>query len=130
MTPERIEQERVKFEKNIPESGITNYKQRTKSGEYAYDHIKFAWGMWQARAAQSEWISVADRLPDKPSTEQFFLIYDENHKDKLKFGVAMFTGWEKENPTAWRNWVVYGSYTPEFVTHWQPLPEPPETRGK
>lgn len=53
MTPERIEQERAKFEKNIHELGITSYKQRLKSGEYAYEHIEFAWKMWQARAAQN-----------------------------------------------------------------------------
>lgn len=130
MTPERIEQERKAFEAWMAERYPTDPKTEREGDEYSRLGTQYKWEGWQARAAQSEWISVADRLPDKPSTEQFFLIYDENHKDKLKFGVAMFTGWEKENPTAWRNWVVYGSYTPEFVTHWQPLPEPPETIGK
>ena len=115
MTPERIEQERAKFEKNIPESGIANYKQRLKSGEYAYDHIKFAWEMWQARAAQSEWISVEDRLPE---TETSVLVCTERG--------YIFLSWASNEDVFW----FYNEDEDDRVTHWQPLPEPPETRGK
>jgi len=115
MTPERIEQERAKFEKNIPESGITNYKQRLKSGEYAYDHIKFAWEMWQARAAQSEWISVEERLPE---AETSVLVFTERG--------YIFLSWASNEDVFW----FYNEDEDDRVTHWQPLPEPPETRGK
>ena len=115
MTPERIEQERAKFEKNIPESGIANYKQRLKSGEYAYDHIKFAWEMWQARAAQSEWMSVKDRLPE---TENSVLVCTERG--------YIFLSWASNEDVFW----FYNEDEDDRVTHWQPLPEPPETRGK
>ena len=115
MTPERIEQERAKFEKNIPESGIANYKQRLKSGEYAYDHIKFAWEMWQARAAQSEWMSVKDRLPE---TETSVLVCTERG--------YIFLSWASNEDVFW----FYNEDEDDRVTHWQPLPEPPETRGK
>ncbi len=122
MTSERIEQERAKFEKNIPESGITNYKQRLKSGEYAYDHIKFAWKMWQARAAQSEWISVEERLPEE---KRHYLTYCvggavricQFDGEKFIYLECYEEGWE----------FVEVIYIPDY---WQPLPEPPETRGK
>ena len=127
MTPERIEQERAKFEKNIPESGITNYKQRLKSGEYAYDHIKFAWGMWQARAAQSEWISVEDRLP---GMDEFVLVF-RNWDGKLSQCVdRLELHHDCEKPEGEQDWYDFLYSDIYEVTHWQPLPEPPETRGK
>ena len=110
MTPERIEQERAKFEKNIPESGITNYKQRLRNGEYSFDHIKFAWKMWLARAAQSEWISVKDRLPD---AETAVLVCNERGE--------IFSSWAGDVDVFW----FYGEEDDNLVTHWQPLPEPP-----
>ncbi|WP_455038764.1 DUF551 domain-containing protein [Kingella denitrificans] len=122
MTPERIEQERAKFEKNIPKSGITSYKQRLKSGEYAYDHIKFAWEMWQARAAQSEWISVEERLPEEK--RHYLTCHAGGVARVCQFDGKKFSYWEYDE----EEW--------EFVEvicipdYWQPLPEPPETRGK
>ena len=122
MTPERIEQERAKFEKNTPESGITNYKQRLKSGEYAYDHIKFAWEMWQARAEQSEWISVEKRLPEEK--RNYLTCHAGGVARVCQFNGKKFSYWEYDE----EEW--------EFVEvicipdYWQPLPEPPETRGK
>lgn len=123
MTPERIEQERAKFEKNIPESGITSYKQRLKSGEYAYEHIEFAWKMWQARAAQSEWISVEDRMPEIGAMVLLCGKY-ENEVIIAYCATGYFDG-----ITYREHWGADINGTAE-VTHWQPLPEPPETRGK
>lgn len=61
---------------------------------------------------QSEWISVEERLPDREGT---YLVC--TFKGERKFG-------------------VYGRYCvcdePQFeydVTHWMPLPEPPEMKG-
>lgn len=122
MTPERIEQERAKFEKNIHESGITSYKQRLKSGEYAYEHIEFAWEMWQARAAQSEWISVEERLPEEK--RNYLTCHAGGVARVCQFDGKKFSYWEYDE----EEW--------EFVEvicipdYWQPLPEPPETRGK
>lgn len=122
MTPEKIEQERAKFEKNIHESGITSYKQRLKSGEYAYEHIEFAWEMWQARAAQSEWISVEERLPEEK--RHYLTCHAGGVARVCQFDGKKFSYWEYDE----EEW--------EFVEvicipdYWQPLPEPPETRGK
>ncbi len=68
MTPEKIEQERKAFEEwvtTLNNQTQSNNIQKQKDGRYTYDHIEFAWQTWQARAAQSEWISVEDRLPDE-----------------------------------------------------------------
>ena len=123
MTPERIEQERAKFEKNIHESGITSYKQRLKSGGYAYEHIEFAWGMWQARAVQSEWISVEDRLPEIGT--RVLLCGRYEGKGIIAYcAIGYFDG-----KTYREHWGADINAT-AAITHWQPLPEPPETRGK
>ena len=124
MTPERIEQERAKFEKNIPESGITNYKQRLKSGEYAYDHIKFAWEMWQARAAQSEWISVEDRMPE---IDEFVLVLRAWDGKLSQCVDKLELHHDCEEPEGKQDWYDFLYSHICEVTHWQPLPEPPTT---
>ena len=122
MTPERIEQERVEFEKHIPESRIMEYETRLKNGEYAYYHIKFAWEMWQARAAQSEWISVAEKLPEEK--RHYLTCHAGGVARVCQFDGKKFSYWEYDE----EEW--------EFVEvicipdYWQPLPEPPETRSK
>ena len=122
MTPERIEQERAKFEKNIHESGITSYKQRLKSGEYAYEHIEFAWEMWQDRAAQSEWISVEERLPEEK--RHYLTCHAGGVARVCQFDGKKFSYWEYDE----EEWdFVEVICIPDY---WQPLPEPPETRGK
>lgn len=54
----------------------------------------------------NEWISVNDRLPERFKD---VLTYDLNGK--------IATNWVAEE-----NYFAYGR---EFVTHWMPLPEPP-----
>jgi len=119
MTPERVEQERAKFEKNIPESGIANYKRRLRNGDYAYDLIKFAWEMWLARAAQSEWISVEDRLPKEV---RFYLTCNADGVVRFsQFNGKNFSYWEYDEEDGEDIEVIY------FPNYWQPLPDPPTT---
>ena len=119
MTPEKIEQERKAFEEwvtTLNNQTQSNYIQKQKDGRYAYDHIEFAWQTWQARAAQSEWISVEERLPEINT-----YVLAATHRGLVISDRVCDYGRGKE-------WVSGHSDNP--ITHWQPLPEPPETRGK
>lgn len=115
MTLERIEQERKAFEwwiSNPAPPMPIDPCQKQKDGCYAYDHIEFAWRAWQARAAQSEWISVQDRLPE---TETTVLVCTERG--------YIFTSWASDVDVFW----FYDEEEDDRVTHWQPLPAPPTT---
>ena len=57
----------------------------------------------------NEWISAEDRLPDR---HQFVNIYAPNYP--VGGGFLSTMGW------------VLDGYNNELVTHWQPLPDPPE----
>ena len=112
MTPEKIEQERKAFEWWIssPAPPVPiDPCQKQKDGRYAYDHIEFAWRAWQARATQSEWISVEDRLPESSGR---YLVYDAYY---IAIGTTYYNA-ER------RAWVV--GYA-DKITHWQLLPAPP-----
>ena len=74
MTPERIEREREAFERFLFKKFELDYDdlemrdvyfRRRKNGEYLNDTFTEKFDIWLARAAQSEWISVEDRLPEK-----------------------------------------------------------------
>ncbi len=65
MTPERIEQERMAFEAWMADLYPTNPQTERVGDEYSRLGTQYKWEGWQARAAQSEWISVEDRLPEK-----------------------------------------------------------------
>lgn len=113
MTPERIEQERNAFEEWISNPVPTmpiDRCQKQKDGRYAYDHIEFAWRAWQARAAQSEWISVKDQLPDPETT-----VLACNERGEI------FSSWASDITVFW----FYGEEEDNRITHWQPLPAPP-----
>ena len=116
MTPEKIEQERKAFEAWIsnpaPPVPIDRC-QKQKDGRYAYDHIEFAWRTWQARAAQSEWISVEDRLPEN----NVYVLAVTSRGLVISDRVCDY-GRGKE-------WVSGHSDNP--ITHWQPIPTPPTT---
>ena len=64
MTPERIE-ERKAFEAWMAELYPTNPQTERVGDEYSRLGTQYKWEGWQARAAQSAWISVEDRLPEK-----------------------------------------------------------------
>lgn len=126
MTPERIEQERKAFEwwiSNPAPPVPIDPCQKQKDGRYAYDHIEFAWRAWQARAAQSGWISVEDRLPEIGARVLLCGKY-ENQAIIAYCATGYF-----DSITYREHWGADISGTAE-VTHWQTLPEPPEQGDK
>ena len=115
MTPERIEQERMAFEEWIsnPAPPVPiDPCQKQKNGRYAYDHIEFAWRAWLARAAQSEWISVKDRLPE---SSKRYLTFSS-------FYMRIVTAYYSVDRRMW-----LGVCRTDGITHWQPFPAPPTT---
>ena len=70
MTPEGIERERRAFEAwysraYLPTAAHGRTFSKYQTGTYRLQHVQDAWQAWQARASQSEWISVEDRPPEK-----------------------------------------------------------------
>ena len=65
MSPERIEQESKAFEAWMAELYSTNPQTERVGDEYSRLGTQYKWEGWQAKAAQSAWISVEERLPEK-----------------------------------------------------------------
>ena len=119
MTPERIEQERKAFEEwyastylPTPMHGRTFNKYPT--GVYCLQHVQDAWQAWQARAAQSEWISVEERLPE---TEGYVIVAWAN-------GYVELSRCTRDKYSHGGSW--HPDFIPDDITHWQPLPKPPK----
>lgn len=66
----------------------------------------------------SKWISVKDRLPEKPFS--FVIVYADGAMSTLGYGENGFF-----EPYPVRTQVVI-----EDITHWMPLPEPPKAGGE
>lgn len=111
MTPEQIEKERAAFEAWMDELYPTNPQTGRVGDEYSRLGTQYKWEGWQAKAAQSEWISVEDRLPE---TETTVLICTKRGD--------IFSSWASNEDVFW----FYGEEGDNRVTHWQPLPEPPK----
>lgn len=113
MTPEQIEQERAAFEawvKGSKEGGLPVSLRKDKEKSYFNPLAEVSFMAWLARAAQSEWISVEDRLPE---TETTVLICTERGD--------IFSSWASNEDVFW----FYGEEEDNRITHWQPLPKPP-----
>ena len=126
MTPEIIERERRAFEAwysraYLPTAAHGRTFSKYQAGTYRLQHVQDAWQAWQARAAQSEWISVKDRLPE---IDEFVLVC-RNWRGKLVQCVDRIRlYYDREKPKEEQRW--YG-FMYSDITHWQPLPAPPTT---
>ena len=132
MTPERIEQERNAFEAWMDDLYPTNPQTERVGDEYSRLGTQYKWEGWQARAAQSEWISVEDRYPENGQEVNILLNTGEVRIALHEVGSPggrdftkghYFTGDIYHIDGAEYNCSLYG----DNVTHWQPLPAPPTT---
>lgn len=119
MTPERIEQERMAFEAWMVELYPTNPQTERVGDEYSRLGTQYKWEGWQAKAAQPEWISVEDRLPEIGT--RVLLCGRYEGKGIIAYcAIGYFDG-----KTYREHWGADINAT-AAITHWQPLPAPPE----
>lgn len=122
MTPEKIKQERLTFEAWMAELYPTNPQTERIGDEYSRLGTQYKWEGWQAKATQSKWISVEERLPEEK--RNYLTCHAAGVARVCQFDGKKFSYWEYDE----EEW--------EFVEvicipdYWQSLPEPPETRGK
>ena len=76
---------------------------------------EIALAAWQA--AQPKWISVDDKLPEE--VDKVYLCYWSD-------GTIETFPFESHHQGNYVKWGIHHSY----VTHWQPLPEPPTDKGE
>ena len=125
MTPERIEQERNAFEEwyinYLPPDSPIQYFSRDYTGYRTY-RTRVLFEGWLARAAQSEWISVKDRLPEyKNDREQFLIMCQWKREPKTYF-------YKTSRLLKMLDHIYFDSEPcGADVIYWQPLPAPPTT---
>lgn len=93
----------------IVDRNLNFYGMKHDDPDGRYGLHKLGWPAYSyppAHIDRSEWISVKERLPD-----------DENQK--------CLWLWEDKEITLNEAWAVRG-WIPRNITHWMPLPEPPE----
>ena len=74
---------------------------------------------------KNEWIKCSERLPMDPSIDSVYdtldvLVTDGDRVASMEFQRGHGCG------KPWAAWTVYGPLHPNLVTHWMPLPEPPQ----
>lgn len=116
MTPEQIEKERVAFEAWMAELYPTNPQTGRVGDEYSRLGTQYKWEGWQAKAAQSEWISVEDKLPEL--NKEVLVVWSDS---EIGFASRIKSECKEER---W-NWDIATLFDGK-ITHWQPLPEPPK----
>ena len=68
----------------------------------------------------NEWVRVEERLPDSQADVLVVAFWHENWQTMI--------GWYSDTVKKWRVITPHGELEPGGVTHWMPLPEPPDSR--
>lgn len=77
----------------------------------------------------NSWISVDDRLPLELSDDDHYKEISVLVTDGITVETCNFQ--RGSIGTLWREWGVYQtSFPTEDITHWMPLPEPPQGENK
>lgn len=74
----------------------------------------------------NEWISVEDRLPDGNKTVLAYAKYRQINNELSDPFIMVATKYQRGNKDIW--WEDDNCVYLEDVTHWMPLPEPPEEK--
>ena len=91
------------------------------------DALQDARTVYAAEFLRVQWISVEERLPDKEG-KYLVTVYDGITPDVLYFYKRYpycNSGIRTDRPV-WCGYDDYGDFEVKSVTHWMPLPEPPE----
>lgn len=97
----------------------TDVVRKSKTASWLLDQVLHDIQAMPTLTPQSEWISADERLPDNKG--EYLVAYHPCHwdfvSDEIRVGLDSFRG-----KTAWAK----KKY--QRVTHWMPLPEPPDSR--
>ncbi|MDO5058612.1 MAG: DUF551 domain-containing protein [Neisseria sp.] len=135
MTPEQANQERRAFEAWAKSAGLGDLLQwhDEDENEYAgFDNcsIDYAFTGWTAKAKQNGWIDANDRLPEEhgiylvafhyPNQPGKTFVTVRHHPNCFTKPSSNYLFDNDEELADFR----------EIITHWQPLPAPPEIETK
>lgn len=70
-----------------------------------------------------QWISVKDRLPSREGLmddETEYVLVCERYGRSKNVTICGY------NEDGWSAWDAFGGVSPDHITHWMPLPEPPK----
>ena len=70
----------------------------------------------QLEAQVPRWIGVDERMPEE---DEDVLVYIHNYQNETFVDVGYYKSLSKK-------WACYASTAQDDITHWMPLPEPPE----
>lgn len=139
MTPEKIAQERQKFEAWMTAQNPANPQIERVGNEYSRLGTQYKFEGWLARAAQSEWISVDERLPENDpclmskgsiGTNREYFVYPN---PLMKFSamaepvIYAYRSLDETGKYVWGNKMTSPTVIFKNITHWQPVnfPTPP-----
>lgn len=112
----------------LPVNSVRRNYMDCRACDYESILTNVAWLAWQAAKAQPQWISVSERLPPVDDQCLFYRPLANKSGDKI---IAVKTA-IPDGQFCWDNTVPDGE-TPCnpsngacHVTHWMPLPAPPE----
>lgn len=106
----------VAFDALREQEGLENsYAQLQASFDQIYESNM---AMGKALREQPRWISVEEAMPKDQSDVLVVALWNG--------GWQTMTGWISCVTNEWSCVTPYGEHEPEKVTHWMPLPKPPE----